>query len=728
MNRRCPRIVTTLAGLALVMAPCASNGQGPPPAQNVQAPPPGAQRVAAPPDQEPPPPEAQQPVPPAPQPAGAQPAQAPPASGPPAQPPGEAPAAVVGPSVTPIRLRFTYRDASFWRPGADDWTQAQVNTALAPGDALYTGSGGSLELQIAGRSFVRAAGETQLGLENQETDFQQFQITTGHVSLDLRNLKSGQTFEVDTPNAVFTIGSVGYYRVDVNGDTTTFITRRGGHATVTPAGGEAMGVAPSEEVVVQGDTTPTVGTYVAPQLDAWDQWNYQRTEHLIDSVSARYMNAGISGTDELDHYGTWRTTSDYGPVWVPSGVPQDWAPYSTGRWTWDPLYGWTWVDYAPWGWAPYHYGRWVNQTGYWGWAPGPVVAAPVYAPALVAFFGGAGFGVSIGFGAPAVGWVALGWGEPVVPWWGGAGFVGVPWWGGWGGPRVVNNVVVNRTTIINANTINVYRNAGVNNAVIAERAAQFGRGTAQRVRVPIADTHQLEPVRGKLPVQPAAASLAAREGRGVRPPQTSLNRSVVATRAPHDTASTLRAQGLKVPEKTTAAPRLVSAPKGPHPAFAAPRAPFGQQGAAERQPPPVHQQFENMPRAAQQPLPASKPPPVGNLHAPSQQAAPSARGATEQHASVPPPHQPNLSRTHQAPSQPAAVPQPHAAPQQQRHAAPPAPPEHITRTMPGEPANRYYRSAPQVQRPMPPSAPPRVSAPPQQHSAPAPHSMHQQHR
>ena len=133
MNRRCPRIVTTLAALALVMAPSASNAQGPPPAQNVQAPPPGAQQVAPPPDQEPPPPEAQQPVPPAPQPAGAQPAQAPPASGPPAQPPGEAPAAVEGPSVTPIRLSFTYRDASFWRPGADDWTQAQVNTALAPG-------------------------------------------------------------------------------------------------------------------------------------------------------------------------------------------------------------------------------------------------------------------------------------------------------------------------------------------------------------------------------------------------------------------------------------------------------------------------------------------------------------------------------------------------------------------------------------------------------------------
>ena len=47
-----------------------------------------------------------------------------------------------------------------------------------------------------------------------------------------------------------------------------------------------------------------------------------------------------------------------------------------------PIYGWTWVDTAPWGWAPYHHGRWVHVNGYWGWAPGPAVVRPVYAPGL----------------------------------------------------------------------------------------------------------------------------------------------------------------------------------------------------------------------------------------------------------------------------------------------------------------------------------------------------------
>ena len=41
---------------------------------------------------------------------------------------------------TPPRLSFTKGEVSFWRPGAQEWSQAQINTPLAPGDELYTGS------------------------------------------------------------------------------------------------------------------------------------------------------------------------------------------------------------------------------------------------------------------------------------------------------------------------------------------------------------------------------------------------------------------------------------------------------------------------------------------------------------------------------------------------------------------------------------------------------------
>ena len=86
---------------------------------------------------------------------------------------------------TPPRLSYAYGQVSFSRAGADDWTPAQINTALAPDDALYTGTGAAVELQVGSRSYVRAAGDTQLGLENQEPDFLQLKVTAGHAVLDL---------------------------------------------------------------------------------------------------------------------------------------------------------------------------------------------------------------------------------------------------------------------------------------------------------------------------------------------------------------------------------------------------------------------------------------------------------------------------------------------------------------------------------------------------------------
>src|SRR5712692_1362738 len=105
-------------------------------------------------------------------------------------------------------------------------------------------------------------------------------------------------------------------------------------------------------------------------------------------------------------------------------------------------------------------------------------------------------------------WAPLGWGEPVIRWWGHPRFVGVAWWGGWGGPRVVNNVVVSRTTTVNVTNITVYRNVNVTNAVVGVPADRFGQGAVRPTR--LADqsvARQLSPVRGAVDVRPVAASV-----------------------------------------------------------------------------------------------------------------------------------------------------------------------------------------------------------------------------
>jgi len=635
-------------------------------------------------------------------------------------PPGGAPDPAQPTEPTPPRVSYIHGEASFWRPGAQDWTPAQVNTPLAPGDLLYSGPGGLVEIQIGPRAFVRAAEGTQIGLDNQEPDFIQLRMTGGHAALDVRQLAPGSILELDTPSAAFTIERAGYFSVDVNQDSTTFGTHRAGSATMTTPEGGATHIATDQQVVVTGTSSPQVALGAAAPLTEWDRWNYQRTNYVLQSATASsYVPPAVYGAEALNQYGSWRTAETYGPVWVPAGVPAGWVPYSTGRWIWDPRFGWTWLDDAPWGWAPYHYGRWVFVGNYWAWAPGPVVARPVYAPALVVFLGG----VTVSVGQPLY-WAPLGWGEPVIPWWGRPGFVGVPWWGGWGGPRVVNNVVINRTTTVNVTNITVYKNVNVTNAVVGVPAHQFGHAKAQVVRISQAQVQQLQPVRGALSVKPVAASVTLATGPAAQPPAAMHARPVVATRAPKDLTPTLQTHGLSATTPQTGpqpAPQLVPAPKratrpasptvapAPGPGVASPTTPSTigagpgpQQKRGGAQPP---GQSAARPPAQFPRQPAAQPP----AQPPGQPAArPPAQFPGQPAAQPPaqPPGQPAARPPAQFPGQPAA--QPPAQPPGQPAARPPA-------QFPGQPAAR-----PPAQPPGQPAARPPAQFPGQPAAQPSP--------
>jgi hypothetical protein len=626
--------------------------------------------------------QAQPPAPPAP-PQGP-PAQPQPPQVQPAIPPDEATAE----ERTPPRLSYVDGQVSFWRPGAPEWTAAQINIALAPGDELSTGSPGNFEVQIGARAFVRGWAGSGVGLVNQDSDFLQFKVTTGHASLDLRTLDPGRTVEIDTPNAAFTIDHPGYYRIQVQGDRTAFISRRGGRAIVTPANGAAVSVAASEEVTVEGLDAPRLASYAAPPLDEWDRWNYARTDYVGEAVSARYVSPGVYGVSDLDRYGRWRVVPDYGSVWVPTAVATGWVPYSTGAWTWDGYYGWTWTDTAPWGWAPFHYGRWVFVDSYWAWAPGPVVVRPAYAPALVAFFGG-GPSASV-----RVGWCALGWGEPVIRWWGAPRLVGVAWWGGWGGPRVVNNVVINRTTVVNVQNINLYRNVGVRNAVVVVDHQQFGRGSIAPGRVAQVDTRGLEIVRGRLDIKPVPLSLVPTTVRGVRPSDDRQARPVVATRPPEVRA--VLDPGQRAPAIGIApSPRLVPAPRTPNAAVESPRAPIGE-GRTQRPLPPPPPRFGGQPRAPE-------------IAAPTARQAPAPAVRERRAVETPQP---------QAPAPRVETPRPQVS---VPRAEPPRPQVSVPRAEPPRPQVSVPRAEPpRPQVPTPRAEPPQPQAPAPRAETPRP--------
>ena len=151
-------------------------------------------------------------------------------------------------------------------------------------------------------------------------------------------------------------------------------------------------------------------------------------------------------------------------------------------------------------------------------ARGPRVLA-----GLVAFFGGPGSRSASACRSSAG--CALGWGEPLIPWWGPVGFIGSPCWYGWGGPRVVNNIVINNGDDVNANAVTQYRNLHVPGGVVSVERKRFNDWNISRARLTDVRTDQLRAIQGQLPVQRGATSLT-RAG-STAPPDLS-NRTALA--------------------------------------------------------------------------------------------------------------------------------------------------------------------------------------------------------
>lgn len=486
---------------------------------------------------------------------------------------------------TPPRLSFIEGEVSFTRKGSDDWVRARLNLPLAEGDTLYANSGDNFEVQFGSRGFARVAEKSLLSLVRLEEHYIQFKVTHGLVSFDVRSMEAGDILEVSTPYAAFIIEHPGFYRVEVGPKDTHFITYHGGRATLTTADGRSMSIYPSEHIVITPGKPVGVVAYAAPDPDAWDRWNLARTEHLIESISARYLPSDIYGAEDLDHHGFWRVVPEYGPVWIPHSMPPGWTPYSTGSWAWDPYYEWTWVDDAPWGWAPFHYGRWVYIGTYWAWVPGPVERHSVYYPALVAFLTRDQTVISLGL--PGLWWVPLSWGEPLLPWWEHDDGRWHLRWDGWGGPRIINDEEVKQTTNIKVRDIR-FRNTDVPGAVLSTPATKFGR---ERFKATTETRYRHEdfvPLQKELPIKPSSASLFGGAPKGIRPSRDLVIRPVVSTRPLPE--GTLPWQSKSATTRPEAQHVNIPAHKIQD-KHSLPRPPFGNDAGPERRPSPPPPRF-----------------------------------------------------------------------------------------------------------------------------------------
>lgn len=341
------------------------------------------------------------------------------------------------------RLGYMTGSVSFQPAGEDDWVPANPNRPLITGDRLWVDQNSRAELHIGGSALRLNAG-TALAFLNLDDQAVQLQVTQGSLEVRLRFLDDNQTFEIDTPNVAFSLLRPGIYRVDANPDSQmTLATVRTGQGEGT-GGGQAFQVPPRSQAQISGDQQISVNTVAAPAPDWFDTWGDGRDRAEDQSVSGRYVSRDMTGYQDLDAAGSWRPDPQYGQVWYPRAVPPGWAPYRYGHWAWIEPWGWTWVDDASWGFAPFHYGRWVLVGGMWAWVPGPPAVRPVYAPALVAFVGGPGFGLAIG-GGVGMAWFPLGPREVYVPSYQTS-------------MAYVNRVNVSNTVVNNVTITNVYNN------------------------------------------------------------------------------------------------------------------------------------------------------------------------------------------------------------------------------------------------------------------------------
>ena len=295
------------------------------------------------------------------------------------------------PSGRVARLQYTTGSVSVQPRGTEDWVQGSLNRPLTTSDNIWADKDSRAELSL-GNAVLRIGAESSLTLTNVTYETVQLQLHQGSLNVHVRRLFDGEIYEIDTPNQAFTISKSGDYRFDVETDGgATYVTVRRGEGEST-GDGAGVRIKSGQQVRFTGSNSLQHDAYEAPRPDGFDEWCRVRDKREDHSISARYVGPGTVGYEDLDEYGDWREAPEYGRIWVPRHVESGWSPYHNGHWIYEEPWGWTWVDDAPWGFAPFHYGRWAYYGNNWGWVPGPYYERPYYAPALVAWFGGGGWG------------------------------------------------------------------------------------------------------------------------------------------------------------------------------------------------------------------------------------------------------------------------------------------------------------------------------------------------
>ncbi len=96
------------------------------------------------------------------------------------------------------------------------------------GDKIWTDKDSRAELQT-GVVSIHLGSMTALSFLNLDQAITQMRLAEGSINFRVKEIREGDTYEVDTPNLAFTITQAGAFRIDVNenGDNTGITVIRG---------------------------------------------------------------------------------------------------------------------------------------------------------------------------------------------------------------------------------------------------------------------------------------------------------------------------------------------------------------------------------------------------------------------------------------------------------------------------------------------------------------------
>ena len=421
------------------------------------------------------------------------------------------------------RITYIEGDVSFYNDPDDGWRKAQINYPVTGENSLWTEGNARAEVRI-GPSAIRIGDDAVFDFVKLQDDLALGYLQRGSLNVRIRqfgSLDAADRLQIDTSEGRFILEGNGRYRLDVSA--------AGGESRISVFSGSArfegvnredarLSIDAGKRLTVRttgGMTDLRFDSASESPFDRWaenrdQQWDQTHTRFARDNTRETLISPYMTGYEDLDTAGDWIDDNQYGRLWTPRVIVANWAPYRYGRWSYVRPWGWTWIDDAPWGFAPFHYGRWVQLRSRWCWWPGPYIGRPVYAPALVAWFGSQGSGLTISSG-PAVGWFPLAPREYYVPRYGNSpGYL----------RRI--NYVTNNITIINPPT--QYRNQVPGATIVANNVFVNGHPVGSNVapvppavlagRAPIASFDMPRPVRNPVPQMPGRRQ----DGQPVVPP------------------------------------------------------------------------------------------------------------------------------------------------------------------------------------------------------------------